>query len=307
MNLRSHIKTPAQLEQGLALIRSGQLFYQPFLLADDIEVGEGQNLHDRYENVETLLDLNAYAPNHDIGKRKQPANLKHFRQCNADYRKIYEYVAEQICKHCGEDIRRMSVAEIGCNTGLNLFNMAVRGAKECTGYDWNDMSPVFGWLNQLLGTKVKFHQGTYNNLNHRFNELDVPETDIMINTVFTNHQCDPLQFLSYICDRARKGVFLWALVHAGMKEACVLYPTPEEDHAIMQTGRPFPLYFYNGVAISEPLLKLAFKCLGFSEVTYIEKLPSNEQWDRFQTGFRMYYAKRTSDVRSAYYGQAHRD
>jgi hypothetical protein len=30
----------------------------------------------------------------------------------------------------------------------------------------------------------------------------------MMNTIFTNHQCDPLQFLAYICDRAKVGVFL---------------------------------------------------------------------------------------------------
>lgn len=301
MDLRPHITTSGQLETGLDLIRSGQLFYQPFILADDVEVGEGQNLHDQYKDVAELLDLNAYAPAFDIGSRKQPLDLQHFRRCNADYRRIYEYVADEICKRWDGDIREMTVAEIGCNTGLNLFNMAIRGAKKCTGYDWNNMTPIFRWLNDLLGTAVAFHQGTYNNLYHHFNELDVEEADIMINTVFTNHQCDPLQFLSYLCDRARKGVFLWALVHAGMKEACLLYPNADEDHAIMQTGRPFPLYFYNGVAVSEPLLMLAFARLGFGEVTFIDKLPTNEQWDRFQTGFRMYYAKRTSEVRSAYW------
>jgi hypothetical protein len=36
MDLRPYLTTPRQLECGLALIRSGALGYQPFILADDV-------------------------------------------------------------------------------------------------------------------------------------------------------------------------------------------------------------------------------------------------------------------------------
>lgn len=301
MDLRPFIKTQQQLQAGIALIRSSHLFYQPFVLADDVEVGEGQNLHDEYEGALSLHDLNVYAPNYDIGKRRQPSDRDWFRKCNAEYRSIYEHIADEICRLGGQNIAELTVGEIGCNTGLTLFNLALRGAKECHGYDWNDMLPVFEWLNGLLGTQVHFHRGNYNNLSHRFNELEVGEVDIMVNTVFTNHQCDPLQFLCYLCDRARKGVFLWALVDPGIDEPCILYPAPPAHHQIMPNDRPFPLYFYNGVALSEPLLLLALERLGFGEVVHLPKLPLAGGWQRFQEGFRMYYAKRTSEVRSAYW------
>jgi hypothetical protein len=301
MDLRPFIKTSEQLETGLALIRSGHLFYQPFILADDLEVGEGQNLHDEYEDALSLQDMNVYAPRYDLSDRRQPANLDWFRKCNAEYRQIYEYIADRICELSGQSLGELTVAEIGCNTGLTLFNLAIRGAKACHGYDWNDMNPVFDWLNGLLGTQVHFQRGNYNNLMHRFNELDVDEADIMVNTIFTNHQCDPLQFLCYLCDRARKGIFLWALVDAEVNEPCILYPAPPDHHEIMPNDRPFPLYFYNGVALSERLLLLAFERLGFGQVIHLPKLPLTGGWQRFQEGFRLYYAKRTSDVRSAYW------
>jgi hypothetical protein len=301
MDLRPFIKTPEQLEAGLALIRSGHLFYQPFILAEDVEVGEGQNLHDEYKDALSVNDLNVYAPRYDVGMRRQPAELSWFRKCNAEYRRIYDHIADRICELSGRNIKKLTVGEIGCNTGLTLFNLAARGAKACYGYDWNDMSPVFDWLNGLLGTQVHFQKGNYNNLVHRFNELNVGEVDVMVNTVFTNHQCDPLQFLCYLCDRARKGVFLWALVDPGIDEPCILYPAPPDHHEIMPNDKPFPLYFYNGVALSEPLLRLALERLGFGEVTHLPKLPLPGGWDRFQEGFRMYYAKRTSDARSAYW------
>ncbi|MBV8939531.1 MAG: hypothetical protein JO089_06800, partial [Alphaproteobacteria bacterium] len=167
MDLRPYIQTPKQLAQGIALIRSKHLFYQPFILADDVEVGEGQNLHDEYQGVTQIWDYNVYAPHHDADQGKQPEDLAVFRQRNQEYRSIYTYISDQICNR-NPDIANLTVGEIGCNTGLNLFNMALRGAKRCYGYDWNDMQPVFSWLNRLLGTRVEFTQATYDNLYHRF-------------------------------------------------------------------------------------------------------------------------------------------
>jgi len=224
MDLRPFITRKEQLRTGVKFIRDGHLFYQPFILADDVEVGEGQNLHDEYDKVTGISDFNVYAPQQDVGDRKQPTDLGHFRKCNQEYREIYDYIADQICMHAGGKLSDLTFAEIGCNTGLNLFNLALRGAKSCRGYDWNDLSNLFRWMNNLLGTDVRFTRGIYDNLYHRFkDEVQVPEVDIMINTVFTNHQCDPLQFLAFLCDRARKGVFLWALIHPGLSDPCVVY------------------------------------------------------------------------------------
>jgi hypothetical protein len=301
MDLRPYIRNASQLESSIELIRSKHLFYQPFILADRVEVGEGQNLHDKYKDSSSVFDCNVYAPDHDLGERKQPADPAWFRHCNEEYRQLYTHVADQICARVEGPLSDCSIGEIGCNTGLNLFNLALRGAKACHGYDWNDMQPVFSWLNALLGTNVQFTRGVYDNLHHRFKEgVEVQEVDIMVNTVFTNHQCDPLQFLCYLCDRARKGVFLWALIHTEHPDTCILYPEAP-PHEILQTDRPFPLYFNNGVLMSEKLLRIAFHCLGFEEVELLDQYAPSESWNQFTAGFRMYYARRTKDVRSAYW------
>lgn len=303
MDLRPYIKSEAQLEQGIQLIRDKLLFYQPYILADNVEIGEGMNHCNRYEGVEAVFDLNVYAKDRDVGERKQPSDLQWFRRCNQEYREIYQYVCDQICGHADDDIRKLTFAEIGCNTGLNLFNLAVRGAGECHGYDWTNVTPVFNWLNGVLGTRVSFTQGSYSNLKHTFTGTEVSEADIMINTIFLNHQCDPLQFLCFLCDRARKGVFLWVLMaeHSlDSKDCYIRYPSVQ-SHAIMDAGRAFPLCFYNEVRLSEGLLKLALNELGFEEVHAIPMFIPSQRWGYFQQGFRMYYAKRTKSRRSAYW------
>jgi hypothetical protein len=300
VDLRRYIKTRDQLNEGIELARNSLLLYQPFILADDVEVGEGQNLQDRYQNAKSIFDFNVYAPNYDLNRGAAPKDLLHFRRCNEEYRQLYTHIVNEICDHVDGPITNYTVAEIGCNTGLNLFNLALRGAKSCRGYDWNDMTPVFRWLNELLGTDVEFAQGVYDNLHHRFEgDVEVEEVDIMVNTVFTNHQCDPLQFLCYLCDRTRHAVFLWALIHTDHPDACIIYPTTP-PHEILSNDRAFPLNLNNGILMSERLLDLSFRCLGFE----VQKLPEycpSEQWKEFTTGFRMFYAKRTRDVKSAYW------
>jgi len=190
MDLRPYLRDkPELLNKGVELIKSSHLFYQPFILSDDIEVGEGRNMCESYADVNSVFDLNVYAPNLDLGSRKKAQDLPQFRRYNEEYRSIYNYITSVICKQFNGDISNLSFAEIGTNTGLNLFNLALNGAKKCYGYDWNDMTPVFDWLNQVLDTNVQFTQSNYNNLYHRLDNLiDAPEVDVMINTVFTNHQ-----------------------------------------------------------------------------------------------------------------------
>jgi hypothetical protein len=304
MDLRKYITCDGQLEQGLELIRQNLLFYQPYILADDLEVGEGYNFCEQYRNVETVFDMNVYAGSRNVGKRKQPSDPAYFRQCNQEYRAIYDFITEQLCLNLEGDISGLAFAELGCNTGLNLFNLTRKGARECYGFDSNDLTPIFSWMNSLLGTKVRFTTGNYCNLTHKFLGGTVPEVDVMINTVFLNHQCDPLQFLSYMCDRARVGVFLWVLIEPVPNGECVVRYPRKPPHDILETGRPFPLYFNNNVRVSEPLLKLSLERLGFGDFRPIREFFPSEKWQAFQSAFRMYFAKRTSKVRSAYWGLA---
>jgi SAM-dependent methyltransferase len=303
MDLRPYIKNQSQVNKGIELIKSNELFYQPFIITDNLEVGEGQNFCDHYKDVKTVFDLNVYAEGIDFDDRKLAPNKEYFRECNEQYRYMYDYVATTIKSLLGDDISNTSFAEIGCNTGLNLFNLAKMGAKSCAGYDWNNLTATFNWLNDILGTNVQFRQGIWDNLYHNFTTLNVPEVDVMINTIYTNHQCDPLQFLAYICDRAKKGAFLWVLISHEDEGYNIQFS--HEAHDILVNGSLFPMCINNDVSFSKKLFIQSLKSLGFGEVTELAPDMTNNKLKHFTTSFMMFYAKRTSEVRSAYWQREH--
>ncbi len=303
MDLRPYINNQSQINKGIELIKQNHLFYQPFILSDTLEVGEGQNFCDHYKDVSSVFDLNVYAEGIDFGDRKLAPNKEYFRECNEQYRYMYDFVATTIKKMLNDDISNTSFAEIGSNTGLNLFNLAKMGAKSCAGYDWNNLTTTFNWLNDILGTNVQFKQGIWDNLYHRFTTMDVPEVDVMINTIYTNHQCDPLQFLAYICDRAKVGAFLWVLVHPG--DTYTITFTHQAHDILVNENSLFPLCINNDVNISKKLFLQSLKSLGFGEVTELHPNMENNKLKYFTDNFVMFYAKRTSEVRSAYWQREH--
>jgi SAM-dependent methyltransferase len=300
MDLRELIRNDKQLKEALSLVVDGSLLYQPFIISDDLEVGEGLNLAENYANVKHVTDTNVYAADtQPFGTRVLATDKEYFRKQNQQYRDFYNFITDTVCEMNANDVSKLSVGEIGCNSGLNLFNLAVRGAKYCAGYDWTDYKKSFAWLNKVLGTKVDFFKGGWDNLYHRFDAGNIQEFDIMINTVFTNHQCDPLQFLAYICDRARKGVFLCILT-SGAPGTCLEYPNEQQANLLENSVR-FPLNFNNGMAPTYELLMLCLKKLGFEDVTRLSRQLDDPNWQRFNDGFSMFYAKRTSNIKSAYW------
>lgn len=291
----------------MKLIQSGQLWYQPFILADGIEVGEGQNLDELYSNTHSIFDHNVFlSPEHRsywLGNpRKLATDGAYFRACNRKYRFGYEFLAEHIVARMGGDISTASFLEIGCNTGLNLFNLAKRGAGSCVGVDWTENGPVFEWLNDLLDTQVRFLCGSYDGLTHTIPGVDVPHADVVINTVFVNHQCDPIQVLCYLADHARKGLFLWILLdERSGDELMVTYDRMTGVHDLGAAGRPLPLNFYNGVRPSTALLKECLCRLGFEDIEFVAP-PANahELLPRALRPFQMVWARRTHERPSAF-------
>lgn len=305
MDLRAYGLTDQQLEQGIELIRRLLLRYQPFILADSLEVGEGQNLHDGYGNVETVFDFNVYGDRSlDLGLGRLAADLIHFRRCNAEFRQYYQVVENNIVEHFKDEISELSFGEIGCNTGLHLFNLARLGAKECVGFDWNDVSPVFTWLNDILGTNIKFHVGYWDSLSHDFVGAQVSEVDVMITSVFLNHQSDPLQHLAFMCDRSRKAVFLWVLAPGDADGItaddvyAVRYPAKPNT---LLGEKPFPLCFNDDVSMTEPLIMASLRHLGFEKIEKVNVPCPGPGWESFTAGFRMYLAERTNDRKSAFW------
>src|SRR5262245_24912276 len=128
MDLRPHLKNGPLFDEGLALIQQAKLWYQPFILADGVEVGEGQHLEDRYLNCQSLFDNNVFLDGAhrrcwEGNTRKLAADGRYFSDCNRKFRLCYERIAAAIVSRFDGDISGLSVLEIGCNTGLNLFNL----------------------------------------------------------------------------------------------------------------------------------------------------------------------------------------
>src|SRR5262245_51549479 len=96
MDLRPYLKDrPELLQEGIGLIQQSRLWYQPFILADGIEVGEGQNLEDHYKDAKSIFDCNVF-----LGKgfehvlagtdRKLAADGVHFAASNRKYQLCYD-------------------------------------------------------------------------------------------------------------------------------------------------------------------------------------------------------------------------
>jgi SAM-dependent methyltransferase len=310
MDLRPHLKDrPQLLAEGLELIKQRDLWYQPLILADGIEVGEGQNLFDRYRSCQDLFDWNVYLSDEHRHhwaqvRGKLAADPRHFRRTNAIYRAFYDRVAGIIAEHV--DVAGASFLEIGCNTGLNLFNVAVRGARRCTGVDWTNHAPVIDWLNRVLGTDVRFIAAGYDNLTHTLPDA-VPEADVVINTVFMNHQCDPLQFLCCLADRARRGVMLVVLLDGDPAERSISFGEVSGIHDL-GAGKPFPLSIHNNVRLSKAMLSDALRGLGFEpsfpdphDGVRFRELKRKLRWLKGMEGFTMVYGARVRETRSAYH------
>jgi hypothetical protein len=285
---------PDLLKEGLDFVCEGEFCYQPWILADGIEVGEGQNFVDLYRDASGRYDNNIYlSPPHShhlLGgpARKLASDPDYFARCNQSYRLCYERIVDIIAEK--NDLATSTVFELGCNTGLILFYCALRGAK-CFGTDWVDYSRQFDWLNRVLICDVRFRQGVYDNLSHRL-DSDPGEFDILVNSAFMLHQSDPLHCLSYLADRARKGLLLW--IHLLDRDEAAIHFDPLNDLQDLGRGKPFPLSIHNGVRLTKRMLVDSLRSLGFAQVDFYPS-PSPGILDTFS----IIYASRTSDVRSA--------
>jgi hypothetical protein len=288
------------LREGITLVQGGRLWYQPFILADGIEVGEGQNLADLYGGCQSIFDGNvSLSPEHrglwENNPRKLTPVPEYFSECNDRYRLCYKRLADIIASQV--DLPSSSILEIGCNSGLTLFYLATMGAKHCRGADWTDYGDVFAWLNRVLGTDVQFRRNTYDNLAHRFS-MPIEPADVVVNTVFLNHQSDPLHCLSALADLAEKGLMLWILLNEDVHMS-VRYGDVAGVHDL-GAERSFPLSLHNDVTISKQLLLTSLRRLGFGKAEFFPQPESGPLVPpKAVAPLSLVYATRTNDVRSA--------
>lgn len=359
MDLRKYIKTEEDLQKAIYFISNGILFYQPFIIHDDIIIGEARNFIKQYSDVDNIYDYNLYVKgfpeleNINGVKRNliSEEEKDFFIKMNNEYDYLYDFFINEIIKELDQPLKNLSFAEIGSNSGITLLKLCEKGAKECYGYDWTDYGQLYSWYKKLLNVNINFCQCGWDNLYHRiliknensisilnikniikncikkikiknsvnnntFEEMfyrrdknlktyDIPEVDVMLNSVFTNHQFDPLQFISYCCDRSRKIVFFWALIDKDNPDSCSLsFPESSPHEKIIPSeDRSFPLNYNNHIRFTEKLLYNTLNQCGFGEIKKITPEVSKDfrSFGIANGSWRFFIGKRTSDKKSAFY------
>ena len=256
MDLRPYLKTPK-----LVAMASQVLSYQPFILTDDIQTGVAYSwLHHEdggrrcYAQSEFVFDRNFCSQ--EVWGRANDANQR--------LRNMYETWLDTLASL----LPGASVAEVGCNTGYFLVGAQRRGMGPCTGVDEGDYGPTLKFLNEVLGTHVRFRQAAYDSWKHTVSGLE--PHDIVIASAVIQHISDPLYLLSFLGSIARKALFLFT----GMGDSddyLVYYSSPNKFYR----DKPFPVCFDNDVCLSRGLLMKSLEMLGFRRII---EIPWQSDW-----------------------------
>jgi SAM-dependent methyltransferase len=290
MDLRGKDLTPRQLQSLHEFIVKRTLNYQPFLFTDDLEVGAGQHFIQGAQNTNLVRWTTPDPRVRDLLTTEPEL----FTKSNAHLRSIYELMLDFITAQL-KDIRGLSFAEIGCNTGYLLFGLALRGARRCLGFDYCPRQDVFATLNEILGTACEFQFGEWDSLSHELKPAPMPEVDVGLSVAVTCHLADPIHHLAYLCDHCRKAVFVWGPVT--YEDRLVLSFGPLSKYA---SDLDWPLNFDAEVRFSVPLLRLSLAQAGFEEIHELEPPDSlPEEWKGWFRAQKGYFAVRTKDIRTA--------
>lgn len=272
MDLRTFIRTPADIQEAKTLIVQEHFFYQPFRIAEDLEVGGGYEFVRRRPGAGMV-----YWPAYESERERYPgppiktvdqALVSEFRAANDALRQVYDGFVEQICGHV-PDIGSRSVADVGCSNGYMPVSLALRGPGT-VGYDQNDHSGCFRFLNRLLGTDARFVHARYDLVDGA-----IPGClahDIVISMSVLQHVGEPFRHLHFLRSITRHALFL-------MTNAW------DDDEYLVRYGEPnvtsdfaFPWCFDNSVYLSEKLLRKSLEKAGFTRVVELEfRLPPGTQ------------------------------
>ncbi len=290
MDLRSSNLTSDQLAEAKKHVIQTNLAYQPFIITDDLEVGKGMQMF----MADSTLPL-VYWKDKDLDFKGTIAEDKEFfRECNQIYREIYyEYQLDTLVEMLGNDISDMTFAEVGCNSGYFMHGLSLRGAKEATGYDIPNNSGLFDWFNRVLEVNSKFKMAEWSSIEHKLNNLEMEEVDVVLTMVVLCHLSDPLYHLAYLCDHAKKAILVYTTIR-DEDDLSIKYGQPPRRHLL-----DWPINLDLEVMPSLPLVKLALAEGGFEDIHEIECPNLPPEWKKFTYNKKIYLAFRTKDVKTA--------
>jgi hypothetical protein len=267
MDLRPLLRRVEDLDAVYRLVGETHFIYQPFIFADNLEVGIG------YESIcDRPGGGMVYWPNAPLEKYpmlerfllQDSTKRAEFSTANARLRRINDHYVDQICALAG-DIRALSVADVGCFAGYFPVSFAARDARESVGYDIDDRSGCFAILNRLLGTNARFIHAGYDVKTGEIAKSK--EYDIVMCHDLVQHMVEPLRFIRSLSRMAKQHLFL--------KFPCWLdstgdyYITMGQPYGISRDPE-FPWCFDHDNIPSWALLEKCLRLCGFTRITPIE-------------------------------------
>lgn len=260
MDLRPFVKSPRQRAKAQELVERGLLVYQPFILGEDLATGVGYE----FEKDAEFAGL-VYWPTCDPELARNPSidrllidnDLKHdFLASNKALHRTYEHFVSSIFAHVPA-METKSFADFGCNSGYFPVVMAKRGVQVAHGFDREDYSLTFGFLNELLATKAAFVRSRWNPCG----QPQVGSYDIVVSMMTVVHMYSTLDFLKFLGGLAREGLLVWTICNKDT-DISIRFGEPAKYYA----GDGFPYLFDNRVFPSKPLLQKSLELMGFSEI-----------------------------------------
>jgi len=239
------------------------LGYQPFIISDNVQTGNGYACV--YGEGSPVVMEKDNVSEDEWGK---------FTEANARMRKMYDDWIDATCAVVG-DLSNLSVVDTACNEGYFLYRFWERGIRKCVGYDRGDMTPAINLLNQITGYKIRFVHEPYNPLTHKIKDCD--KYDIAVSSAIMCHLSDPLYYISFLASITRKALLLHTRVS-------------EEDGYIVSYGKankyykedPFPVCFDNDVTISRGLFFESLRLAGFAHIQEMEYSDEWLPWDWYR-------------------------
>lgn len=261
MDLRPFIKQDVQIQKAKELVIKGLINYQPFIFADDLEVGAG------YEFLAGEYSGMVYWPTINLGLLQNPSikrfiisneNKNQFTENNQRLRVMYDTFVDEICSRIG-DVSKTTFADVGCNAGYFPISFSLRGAMEAVGYDRENFTECFNLLNGILDTNAKFIHSSYDSRTQTI--PGCKSYDVIISIAVLCHLSDPLQHLGFLGSFARRAIFIWT-------------PVTDDDDYCIRFGEPnkyykadkFPSCFDNNTRPSAKLLRKSLELIGFTDI-----------------------------------------
>jgi hypothetical protein len=255
MDFRHLRLTPEQADVAASVLN-----YQPFIISDDVQTGAAYSWYytkDPRISPPLVFRRSEWEPEWD-----------RIKAINGRQRIMYD----DFIRYIAERYKGRTLLDVACNNGYFPVRAEMFGMGPSFGMDAANYDLSVQVLNRFCGTHATFRHIAYNPTTHTApveGRYDV----VVANTIMW-HLPDPTYFLAFLGRLAREAIFMWVHI-LDTDERLVSYGMP---HA--QLGSPtghvtYPHAFNDFTQVSRGLLELAFRSMGFPNITY---LPWSETW-----------------------------